>query len=87
MQHSSTGFGLIPLELVRSQRTPSANPANRFTDRTIRYYITAAPQCPFPDASLGAVLNAASFDAVYVQFCEEFRLPSVLTTIEFFTRR
>lgn len=34
-----------------------------------RYYITAAPQCPFPDANLGAVINAVGFDAVYVQFC------------------
>jgi hypothetical protein len=34
------------------------------------YYITAAPQCPFPDAYLGAVINAVGFDAVYVQFCE-----------------
>lgn len=35
-----------------------------------RYYVTAAPQCPFPDASIGAALNNASFDAVYVQFCK-----------------
>lgn len=35
-----------------------------------RYYVTAAPQCPFPDANLGAVINAVGFDAVYVQFCE-----------------
>ncbi|KAJ8702978.1 Chitinase 2 [Pleurotus ostreatus] len=33
-----------------------------------KYYITAAPQCVFPDAALGGVLNSASFDAVYVQF-------------------
>ncbi|KAA1468537.1 class III chitinase [Dentipellis sp. KUC8613] len=33
-----------------------------------KYYITAAPQCVYPDASLGTVLNTASFDAVYVQF-------------------
>ncbi|KAF8150562.1 glycoside hydrolase family 18 protein [Crassisporium funariophilum] len=32
-----------------------------------KYYMTAAPQCPFPDAYLGAVLNAVAFDAVYVQ--------------------
>ncbi|KAJ6507000.1 glycoside hydrolase superfamily [Mycena sanguinolenta] len=32
-----------------------------------RYYITAAPQCPFPDAHIGSALNAARFDAVYVQ--------------------
>lgn len=35
-----------------------------------KYYVTAAPQCPFPDANLGAVINAVGFDAVYVQFCE-----------------
>jgi chitinase len=32
-----------------------------------RYYVTAAPQCPFPDGNLGSVLNAVAFDAVYVQ--------------------
>ena len=34
------------------------------------YFITADPQCPFPDANLGVVLKAVGFDAVYVQFCE-----------------
>ncbi|KIM48366.1 carbohydrate-binding module family 5 protein [Hebeloma cylindrosporum] len=33
-----------------------------------KYYITAAPQCVFPDAALGGVLNTAIFDAVYVLF-------------------
>ncbi|TRM60151.1 glycoside hydrolase superfamily [Schizophyllum amplum] len=33
-----------------------------------KYYVTAAPQCVYPDASLGGVLNAVAFDAVYVQF-------------------
>ncbi|KAJ7178629.1 glycoside hydrolase [Mycena crocata] len=37
-----------------------------------KYYVTAAPQCPFPDANLGAVLNAVAFDAVYVQFYNNF---------------
>ena len=32
--------------------------------------MTAAPQCPFPDAYIGAALNAAPFDHIYVQFCE-----------------
>ncbi|THV02759.1 glycoside hydrolase [Dendrothele bispora CBS 962.96] len=36
------------------------------------YFITAAPQCPFPDANLGSVLNAVGFDAVYVQFYNNF---------------
>ncbi|KAI0351779.1 glycoside hydrolase [Trametes cingulata] len=33
-----------------------------------KYYVTAAPQCPYPDAYLGTVLNLVAFDAVYVQF-------------------
>ncbi|OJT03206.1 Chitinase 1 [Trametes pubescens] len=37
-----------------------------------QYYVTAAPQCPFPDAFLGTVLNAVAFDAVYVQFYNNF---------------
>uniref|UniRef100_J3L625 chitinase n=1 Tax=Oryza brachyantha TaxID=4533 RepID=J3L625_ORYBR len=31
-------------------------------------YLTAAPQCPFPDASLGAALRTGLFDYVWVQF-------------------
>ena len=34
------------------------------------YYVTAAPQCPFPDAKIGNALDNAFFDAVYVQFCK-----------------
>lgn len=41
--------------------------------KTFRYYVTAAPQCVYPDAALGGVLNAASFDAIYVQFCKPAR--------------
>lgn len=37
-----------------------------------KYYVTAAPQCPFPDAILGSVINAVAFDAVYVQFYNNF---------------
>ncbi|KAL0578028.1 Chitinase 2 [Marasmius crinis-equi] len=33
-----------------------------------KYYVTAAPQCVFPDAALGEVLNTAEFDAIYIQF-------------------
>ncbi|KAI0702448.1 class III chitinase [Cytidiella melzeri] len=54
---TSTGYAAF-VNRVRSY----ANSASK------KYYITAAPQCPYPDASLGGVLNAASFDAVYVQF-------------------
>ncbi|KAI0351780.1 glycoside hydrolase [Trametes cingulata] len=37
-----------------------------------KYYVTAAPQCPFPDAYLSTVLNAVGFDAVYVQFYNNY---------------
>ncbi|GJE89922.1 glycoside hydrolase family 18 protein [Phanerochaete sordida] len=37
-----------------------------------KYIITAAPQCPYPDAYIGAALNEADFDAVYVQFYNNY---------------
>ncbi|GLT59011.1 hypothetical protein SLA2020_318600 [Shorea laevis] len=33
-----------------------------------KVYLTAAPQCPFPDALLGGALNTGLFDYVWVQF-------------------
>ncbi|KAM0823380.1 hypothetical protein ACQ4PT_070911 [Festuca glaucescens] len=33
-----------------------------------KYMLTAAPQCPFPDASLGGALSTGLFDHVWVQF-------------------
>lgn len=41
---------------------------SKFTGASKKYYITAAPQCVYPDAALGSVLNNANFDAIYVQF-------------------
>jgi len=31
------------------------------------YYITAAPQCPYPDAYVGNAISTVGFDALYVQ--------------------
>jgi len=36
-------------------------------DKSKKYYVTAAPQCPFPDAYMGPVLEGADIDAVYIQ--------------------
>ncbi|XP_065847783.1 hevamine-A-like [Euphorbia lathyris] len=33
-----------------------------------KVYLTAAPQCPFPDASVGKALQTGLFDYVWVQF-------------------
>ncbi|KAF8922277.1 class III chitinase [Mucidula mucida] len=41
-----------------------------------QYYITAAPQCVFPDAALGGVLNSANFDAIYGEFYASSGSPS-----------
>ncbi|KAI7854286.1 glycoside hydrolase superfamily [Circinella umbellata] len=41
-------------------------------DSSKDYYITAAPQCPFPDAMLGEVLDEADIDAVNVQFYNNY---------------
>ncbi|KAF8947133.1 Chitinase 1 [Haplosporangium gracile] len=37
-----------------------------------QYYITAAPQCPFPDAYLGATLQSAWVDMVFVQYYNNY---------------
>lgn len=42
------------------------------TDPSKRYYITGAPQCPFPDAMMGSVIDAVGFDAVNVQFYNNY---------------
>ncbi|KAJ3512332.1 hypothetical protein NMY22_g15366 [Coprinellus aureogranulatus] len=46
------------VERIRSLAAPTGK----------KYYFSAAPQCVYPDAALGTVLNAAVFDAIYVQF-------------------
>ncbi|XP_031501811.1 acidic endochitinase-like [Nymphaea colorata] len=39
-----------------------------YSSRGRKVYLTAAPQCPFPDAMLGPALNTGLFDYVWVQF-------------------
>lgn len=44
-----------------------------YTDKADKtYYITAAPQCPFPDAYVGPAINQSRFDAIYVQFYNNY---------------
>ncbi|KAF9114212.1 Chitinase 1 [Mortierella sp. AM989] len=42
------------------------------TDTHKSYYISAAPQCPFPDAYLGVTLQTAWIDMVFVQFYNNY---------------
>ncbi|KAK6918297.1 Glycoside hydrolase family 18, catalytic domain [Dillenia turbinata] len=39
-----------------------------YSSRGKKVYLTAAPQCPFPDAWVGGALNTGLFDYVWVQF-------------------
>ncbi|KAG0169536.1 Chitinase 1 [Apophysomyces sp. BC1034] len=41
-------------------------------DSSKSYYMTAAPQCPFPDAMLGSVISSVGFDAINVQFYNNY---------------
>lgn len=43
---------------------------SHFTDAEKKYYVTAAPQCVYPDANLRATISENSIDALYVQFCK-----------------
>uniref|UniRef100_A0ACD5VKD0 Uncharacterized protein n=1 Tax=Avena sativa TaxID=4498 RepID=A0ACD5VKD0_AVESA len=51
-----------------------------------KYMLTAAPQCPFPDASLGAALGTGLFDPVWVQFYNnppcQFAAPGDATALQ-----
>jgi chitinase len=40
------------------------------------YYIAAAPQCPLPDAYLNTVLTTAHVDFIFVQFYNNYCIPS-----------
>nr|KJB61884.1 hypothetical protein B456_009G389700 [Gossypium raimondii] len=39
-----------------------------YSQRSKKVYLTAAPQCPFPDAWVGGALKTGLFDYVWVQF-------------------
>ena len=66
--HKSGGYAQLVKNLRQLEKTAGAK----------RYLITGAPQCPFPDASLGPEAGTAlgdqgaQFDHVYVQFYNNF---------------
>ncbi|KAI8096576.1 glycoside hydrolase family 18 protein [Halteromyces radiatus] len=41
---------------------------SKFSGASKKYYVTAAPQCVYPDANLGTTISQNSIDAIYVQF-------------------
>ncbi|XP_010915157.1 acidic endochitinase [Elaeis guineensis] len=45
-----------------------ANYLSGYSAQGKKVYLTAAPQCPYPDAWMGGALNTGRFDYVWVQF-------------------
>lgn len=43
-----------------------------FENRSKKYYISAAPQCPYPDASVGDLLINAEVDFAFIQFYNNY---------------
>lgn len=43
-----------------------------FASSSGKYYISATPQCPYPDASVGEALAGADIDFAYVQFYNNY---------------
>ncbi|KAG8917128.1 Chitinase 1, partial [Tulasnella sp. 418] len=59
----------LDIESGSNNYTPFVNRLReKFAGASKKYYITAAPQCVYPDAALSSTLNNAHFDAIYVQF-------------------
>jgi hypothetical protein len=56
----------VPLLAVQARSKRSfPSQCTFFTRMAHRYYVTAAPQCVYPDSALSGVLNSANFDAIY----------------------
>lgn len=45
-----------------------ARSLSAYSSQGRKVYLTAAPQCPFPDARLGTAINTGLFDYVWIQF-------------------
>ncbi|KAJ7706770.1 glycoside hydrolase superfamily [Mycena rosella] len=67
---SSTGFAAFVTQ-IRSHTNGASKP------QVLRLAHSGILICPFPDAWLGSVINAVAFDAIYVQFYNNFWKASV----------
>ncbi|KAK4109068.1 carbohydrate-binding module family 1 protein [Canariomyces notabilis] len=72
------GFDM-DFEATSSNMEPFAAALRRLMDDSAagetpsrRYLLSAAPQCPFPDHAMGAMLDAVGFDFVAVQFYNNY---------------
>ncbi|KAJ4289406.1 Chitinase 2 [Collariella sp. IMI 366227] len=69
---SVDGFDM-DFEAVSRNMAPFAATLRQLMDATGRkYFLSAAPQCPFPDAAMGEMLSQVAFDFVSVQFYNNY---------------
>ncbi|KAK1993950.1 chitin recognition protein [Colletotrichum falcatum] len=61
IEHPSTDNSAGYIALVSTLR-------NFYASATKRYYLTGAPQCIVPDASMAAMISNVKFDMIFVQF-------------------
>ncbi|KAF4553571.1 Chitinase-like protein [Elsinoe fawcettii] len=64
MDIESTNSGMVPF----AQRLRTL--MNK--DKSKKFYLTAAPQCPYPDAAVGPMLANVGFDAIFIQFYNNY---------------
>jgi hypothetical protein len=62
--HLSTGFERF-LQTAPKGEGAITSVQKLIIESGLRYYISAAPQCQFPDAYLGHALNTVAFDMIY----------------------
>ncbi|KAI5963976.1 CHT3 [Candida margitis] len=60
--HINTGYAAMANELKKIFATDSSK----------SYYLGAAPQCPYPDASVGNLLQESDIDFVFIQFYNNY---------------
>ena len=69
---SVNGFD-FDFEAGVSNMVPFANRLRSLMDASGKYYLMAAPQCPYPDYAMNEMLNGAvSFDSVNIQFYNNY---------------
>ena len=63
----------VARQTYRRQSNGTANGTDSSAATARKFYLTAAPQCPYPDAADNEMLNGTiSFDAVFVQFYNNY---------------
>lgn len=56
------------VDLIETLRNYSSNSTSGDDKTSKKFYLSAAPQCPYPDQNMNSILTSAHLDMVFVQF-------------------